>query len=1091
MEKYEFMNRTGEGAYGSVWRARDKITGALVAVKKMKDVPATDEEGEIAMREVRVLQLAKHVNIVNLLEAYKSQSGRLYLVFEYVERTLLQELKANRSGMPPGTVKSITWQLLQALGYLHRKQIIHRDVKPSNILLTERGVVKICDFGFARACTNEAADPAYTTYVVTRWYRPPEVLVGDTYGPPVDIWALGCIFAEMLVGRPLFPGKNHHDQLWLIIKCLGAMTERQLDLLDADPQFACFRLPNQSEIEPLEQRLSGVGPAAMQVLRACLDPDPKHRASADELLAMPYFHGVTDVLPVEELSAYPDSEMRSKLDRALAQDQANAAAAAAREAMLLMHSSRRLTAPAPNKPPQPPHQHASQITGPSGTASPGRPAPPQPQQQSQGAPPLPAKASTTTKLDPSVESQRPPLQRYITAPPGSMATRTAGQQAQLQPLAELYGQHLLPQRSRTGSESSQQNSPRAHPPSGTTGGGALVPVQGNWAPTRGRPSWRFSNDGSNDSSSTVLHPTVRQLCSVGRQPAQVAAIAATTASTAPGGGSTNTGAGAAATSVESSRAVPEQLPAATQRPHYQRATWNGSAAPRSICGAGSGGGAASSGGASNGGAGTGGVQVSAFSSSFIMNQPSVHDAFTLHRKAHSLAGNEGLPPASSAPVVIRHASGLGGLQGRSLAPPLGPGTTSGNSSSSNSGSAPSSGSFQLPPSSFGLPSTGTNHRMSASPPPLAYGTLRNASSVPLGPIPACSTGRGSNDGGGGAATSCISAHNFGPLPRSLQLMTAFTQTNGNSEGVVLEAEVSESSMADVAAGQNEGRRASDTVLYAALAIKDVKSRVEKVSHMILGPSRLQNCSQNDGASVGGSSSGGGNSSGGGAPALGALRAASFGRGGLVPVGTGPSSPDFVQPGNLPPLQVTPQRRISAPEAMAVAVLSGGGAASGAPGVGGVTSRPAPHTVLHTVNGGISYTQRFRHPSGGHGTVGHHHSPYTSGQSNGQQGHAQAAVVCGVNGVPQPLLHRAATDGADGADDSSTGTAHVLLPSLDVGYPGKAVRASSAGNGPSMGVTTRRPSKGALLRVYGPDVHCKREDTSKILLLEAVPEASVL
>ncbi|GLI68945.1 hypothetical protein VaNZ11_013470 [Volvox africanus] len=1076
MEKYEFMNRTGEGAYGSVWRARDKVTGVLVAVKKMKDVPSTEEEGEIAMREVRVLQLAKHVNIVNLLEAYKSQSGRLYLVFEYVERTLLQELKANRSGMPPGTVKSITWQLLQALGYLHRKQIIHRDVKPSNVLLSERGVVKICDFGFARACSNEAADPAYTTYVVTRWYRPPEVLVGDTYGPPVDIWALGCIFAEMLMGRPLFPGKNHHDQLWLIIKCLGAMTERQLDLLDADPQFACFRLPNQSEIEPLEQRLTGVGPAAMQVLRACLDPDPKHRASADELLAMPYFHGVTDALPVEDLSAYPDPEMRSKLDRALAQDQANAAAAAAREAMLLMHSSRRLTVLPPNKPPQP---QASQITSSNGTTSPSRQAQPQPQQQSQGAPPLPAKASTTTKLDPCPEPHRPPLQRYITAPPGSIAARTAGQQTQLQPLAELCGQHLLPQRSRTGSESSQQNSPRAHPQSGGVGAG---PLQGNWAPTRGRPSWRFSNDGSGEGSGNVLHPTVRQLCSVGRKPAQVAAIATNTASTAPGGSGTNMGAGAATTSVEGIRAVPEQLPVATQRPPYQRATWNGSAAPRSIGGAGSGGGAGSSGGAPSGGVGSGGPQVFVLSSFYTNNnQPSVYETFTLHRKAHSLAGNEGLPPASSAPVAIRNTSGLSGLQGRSLAPPLGPGTTSGNSSSSNS--APSSGSFQAPPSSFGLPSTGTGHRMSVSPPPLAYGTLRGANSVLLGPIPSCSMARVGHDGSGGAAASCNSAQNSCPFPRPLQ--QAFVQANGNSEGVILEAEVSESNMADVAAGQNEGRRASDTVLYAS---KDVKGRAEKTSHMILGPSRLQHCSQNDGASVGGSSSGGGNSSGGGAPGLGALRATSFGRGSLAPSGTGPSSPDVVQSGNLPPLQVTPQRRISAPEAMAVAVLSGGGAASGAPGVGGATSRAAPHTVLHTVNGGVIYTQRFRHPSGGQGAVGHNHSPCTGGQSNGQQGHAQAAVVCGVNGVPQPLLHHAA---ADGADETSTGTGHVLLPSLDVGYPGKTARASSAGNGPSVAVTTRRPSKGALLRLYGPDAHCKREDASKILLLEAVPEASVL
>lgn len=85
------------------------------------------------------------------------------------------------------------------------------------------------------------------------------MLVGDNYGPPVDVWALGCIFAEMLAGRPLFPGKNHHDQLWLILKCLGTMTERQLELLDSDPQFACFRLPTQSEIEPLEHRWAGAG----------------------------------------------------------------------------------------------------------------------------------------------------------------------------------------------------------------------------------------------------------------------------------------------------------------------------------------------------------------------------------------------------------------------------------------------------------------------------------------------------------------------------------------------------------------------------------------------------------------------------------------------------------------------------------------------------------------------------------------------------------------------------------------------------------------------------------------------------------------
>lgn len=107
--------------------------------------------------------------------------------------------------------------------------------------------------GFARP-VSDAPTADYTTYVVTRWYRAPEVLVGGGYGPPVDIWSVGCILAEMLTGVPLFPGKSHHDQLWLILCCLGSMTERQLDQLDSDPQWSCFRLPTHREVQPLEQR---------------------------------------------------------------------------------------------------------------------------------------------------------------------------------------------------------------------------------------------------------------------------------------------------------------------------------------------------------------------------------------------------------------------------------------------------------------------------------------------------------------------------------------------------------------------------------------------------------------------------------------------------------------------------------------------------------------------------------------------------------------------------------------------------------------------------------------------------------------------
>ncbi|MEW5310076.1 MAG: hypothetical protein WDW38_001907 [Sanguina aurantia] len=330
MERYEFLERVGEGAYGSVWRCQDKITGEIVACKKLKDVAQSEEESEIALREVRLLQLVRHVNIIRLYEAYCSQSGRLYLVFEYVEQTLLQELKSQRqgAGLPLPTVKLLVYQLLCALSYLHRQQIIHRDIKPSNVLLTPLGVVKLCDFGFARPVAAHAASAAlYTTYVVTRWYRAPEVLVGDTYGTQVDIWSLGCIMAEMLAGKPLFPGKNHHDQLFLILKCIGEMPGSQLHLLENDPQFQCFRLPVPAELEPLEHRwvgacLSlhirhaltcqaqintrqgtrptcspGLDAAAMDVLKLCLQPDPTRRPSADALLQHPYFDGVGRLLP--------------------------------------------------------------------------------------------------------------------------------------------------------------------------------------------------------------------------------------------------------------------------------------------------------------------------------------------------------------------------------------------------------------------------------------------------------------------------------------------------------------------------------------------------------------------------------------------------------------------------------------------------------------------------------------------------------------------------------------------------------------------------------------------------------------------------
>lgn len=219
MERYEKIARIGEGAYGVVFKCRNRQTGEVVAIKKFTESEEDPVIHRIAMREIRTLKQLKHPNLINLIEVFKRKK-RLHLVFQYVDHTLLNELEQNPKGLKRSQVVEFTWQLLQAVNFCHERNFIHRDVKPENILITKTRQLKLCDFGFARTLTGP--DDKYTDYVATRWYRAPELLVGDTqYGPPVDIWAIGCVVAEMLTGSPLWPGRSDLDQLFQIINTLG------------------------------------------------------------------------------------------------------------------------------------------------------------------------------------------------------------------------------------------------------------------------------------------------------------------------------------------------------------------------------------------------------------------------------------------------------------------------------------------------------------------------------------------------------------------------------------------------------------------------------------------------------------------------------------------------------------------------------------------------------------------------------------------------------------------------------------------------------------------------------------------------------
>lgn len=217
VERFDRLNHIEEGSYGYVSRARDETTGEIVAIKKLKLDPARDGGFPVtALREIQTLNAAHHRHIVNLREVVAgegSAAGDVYLVMEFLEHDLKSLQEDMEEPFLPSETKTLLLQLGSAVEYLHDNWILHRDLKTSNILMNNRGEIKIADFGMARFCGHPP--PAnLTQLVVTLWYRAPELLLGaTTYDSAIDMWSLGCIFAELLTRHPLLQGKNEVDQL--------------------------------------------------------------------------------------------------------------------------------------------------------------------------------------------------------------------------------------------------------------------------------------------------------------------------------------------------------------------------------------------------------------------------------------------------------------------------------------------------------------------------------------------------------------------------------------------------------------------------------------------------------------------------------------------------------------------------------------------------------------------------------------------------------------------------------------------------------------------------------------------------------------
>ncbi|RYP43767.1 hypothetical protein DL768_009692 [Monosporascus sp. mg162] len=283
---FQQLEKLGEGTYATVFKGRNRQTGELVA---LKEIHLDSEEGtpSTAIREISLMKELKHENIVALHDVIHTEN-KLMLVFEFMDGDLKKYMDTHgeRGALKPMTIKSFMYQLLKGIDFCHQNRVLHRDLKPQNLLINSKGALKLGDFGLARAFGIPVN--TFSNEVVTLWYRAPDVLLGSrTYNTSIDIWSAGCIMAEMYTGRPLFPGTTNEDQIVRIFRIMGTPTERTWPGITQFPEYKpTFQMYATQDLRAILPQIDQLG---IDLLQRMLVLRPEHRISAHDALQHPWF----------------------------------------------------------------------------------------------------------------------------------------------------------------------------------------------------------------------------------------------------------------------------------------------------------------------------------------------------------------------------------------------------------------------------------------------------------------------------------------------------------------------------------------------------------------------------------------------------------------------------------------------------------------------------------------------------------------------------------------------------------------------------------------------------------------------------------